>query len=71
MTTDEIDRITAEERAQLVGNCVDCDEWSYFTRGQDEEKCKACGGKFNTQHGKQITTRRTFNPFTAKKKGKR
>lgn len=70
-TTDEMDSIAPEERNALVGYCEHCQHWTKFTRGTDVEACEQCQGKFSHQQGLQITTQRTFNPVTAKRKGTR
>jgi hypothetical protein len=61
-TTDEIDKITAEERVRLVGFCNIDFIWTHFKRGRDKEVCNQCGGRFSNVQGFQITTERTWNP---------
>lgn len=69
MTTDEMDRITPEERMALVGYCEHDRQWYKFTDSLDKiasRKCPECGGHFSSKTGYQITTQRTFDP-TAKR----
>lgn len=70
-STDEMDRITPEERSALVGYCEACQHWTKFTIGIDAEACEQCQGKFSSQSGHQVITQRTFNPLTAKRKSTR
>ncbi len=56
MTTDEIDRITSEERKDLMGFCETDQVW-------DEVKghpTHGCGTKWSQKNGHQLTTKRTF-----------
>jgi len=62
-TTDEMDKITHEERIALIGMCAECGQWVSFTRGESFE-C-ACGSSKNIQT--TIHTQRTFDKERAKK----
>lgn len=56
MTTDEADRITAEERKDLMGFCEKCQEWDEV-KGRESHHC---GTLWSKQNGHQLTTKRTF-----------
>lgn len=56
MTTDEADRITAEERKDLMGFCETCQVWDEV----QGRKTHSCGTKWSQKNGHQLTTKRTF-----------
>jgi hypothetical protein len=75
-TTDEMDKTTPADRYKLVGQCSHCDEFVYFTgspdvmaQGKDVE-CTHCH-KPDCIHTGTVTSQRSFNPLTAKKRKRR
>lgn len=59
MTTDEIDQITPEERASLIGFCRECGEWVKFNAKAERAECRNCRKSLDVR---TIQTQRTFNP---------
>ena len=61
-TTDEMDKVTPEERVQLKGECSKCGEWNDLVRKQDSTipnyKCK-CDSSILI---KSIQSLRTWRP---------
>lgn len=70
MTTDQMDKITAEERKALRGYCETCEDWHNFTAGKDERECPIHKTKFSNQVGFQITTQRSPLPTSKRKRRK-
>lgn len=68
MTTDEMDKTTAEERKLLVGYCNPCQEWYKFTDDPDNPASRNhnCGKRPSHRVGFQVTSQRTFNPDAKK-----
>ena len=56
MTTDEADRITQEERKDLMGFCEKCQKWDEV----QGRTAHSCGTKWSNKNGHQLTTKRTF-----------
>lgn len=67
-TTDEVDKITSEERNALVGYCENHDEWFEFTRNVHIERCPKCKALFSTISNFQVITQRSFNRQKSKSK---
>lgn len=57
-----------EDTDELVGYCERCNHWTHFDKIDQENGCEECGGNFSSRHGYQITTERTFNPDTIRKR---
>ena len=70
-TTDEMDKITPEERNALVGYCEDDERWFHFTRGVHHERCPICKRAFTNRVGFQIITQRTFTKDKSKTRRKK
>jgi len=59
LSTDEMDSITPDERAALVGQCEYCGEWTKYDSRVDKAVCKTDGRPLLLQ---SIHSQRTFNP---------
>lgn len=62
-TADELDKITPEERYQLIGQCSECGEWTAYDKRTDDPVCYNDGKRLNIR---SIHTQRTFNPKRAR-----
>ena len=65
-TNDDMDKMTPDERAALVGSCRECGEIIRFDNRQGQPRCK-CGGRLDSS---SIQSQRTFNGVGKRKKPK-